>query len=90
MQSPYSAWCLEKLAEIALLEHNTTRAVCIFAAARAIRTHVNSVIDPADQPHYDNLIGQLRAQMNDKTFDAIWIKGESLSLEEIISYVTDK
>jgi predicted ATPase/DNA-binding CsgD family transcriptional regulator len=78
------AWCLEKLAEIAQLKGDPRRAVKIFGAAAAIRASVSSIIDPSDQPHYQNLIAVLRSELTDNLFESIWSEGYAMTLDEIV------
>ena len=88
------AWCLEKLAEAASLQAQTLphqlrrqeyrRAARIFGAAEALRRPVNSVIDPADRPAYENTLAALRATLGEEAFAEAWAAGSSLPLEEAV------
>ena len=51
-----SAWCLERLAEVALAQGQAEKAVRLFGAGAALRASISSVIDPVDQPEYDSKI----------------------------------
>lgn len=65
------AWCLEKLAEIALTngeqegaplgQHEFQRAARLFGAAEALRAPVNSSVDLVDQPEYERQLASVRA-----------------------------
>ncbi len=46
-----SAWCLERLAEIAAAQGQPDKAVRVFGAAAALRSSIGSVIDPATVGH---------------------------------------
>jgi predicted ATPase/DNA-binding CsgD family transcriptional regulator/uncharacterized protein HemY len=88
------AWCLEKLGEAAALEARKLpaayrrqmrqRAVRILGAAAAVRKPLNSVIDPADKPHYDRMLLTLRRSLGVTAFDTAWEKGRQMALQEII------
>jgi predicted ATPase/DNA-binding CsgD family transcriptional regulator len=78
------AWCLEKFAEIAQLNGDNQRAVRIFGAAAAIRASLSSIVDPSDQPHYHQLIDQLRTKLTGDLFEAVWSEGYAMTLEQII------
>jgi non-specific serine/threonine protein kinase len=88
------AWCLEKLAETAALQaqplsaarrHQALRrAVGLFGAAGALREPVHSVIDPADRPEYERILGALRDALGQEVFDNAWREGASLSLQQAI------
>jgi len=90
------AWCLEKLAEAATVQGQAVpssarsehfrRAVRVFGAAAALRTPVNSVIDPADRPAYERNLAILRAALREETFAATWTEGSKMALEEVVEY----
>ena len=80
------AWCLEKLAEIAHLRRNAARAVRIYGAAAALPAPLNSVIDPVDQPPYQRIIDDLRAELNPDVFEAVWAEGQAMPLDQLIAY----
>ncbi len=58
-----SAWCIERLAEVALAQGNPEKAVRLLSAAGALRISIGSVIDPADQPDYQNRRAALREKL---------------------------
>ncbi|MBI5669538.1 MAG: tetratricopeptide repeat protein [Chloroflexi bacterium] len=80
------AWCLEKLAEMAHTQGDPARAVRLYGAAAALRKSVNSVIDPADQPAYEQIIHQLRAAFDPAVFDALWAEGGTMPVEQVVQY----
>ncbi len=75
------AWCLEKLAEAAILERQPQKAVKIFASAASLRSPIDSVIDPVDQPEYDLFLSELRSRLDQKIFTACWEEGEGHAFE---------
>jgi non-specific serine/threonine protein kinase len=79
-----SAWCLERLAEVTLLEGKAghERAARIFAAAAAQRARVNAAMDDADRPAYEQNLTSLRASLGDEAFAAAWESGAALSREQ--------
>jgi non-specific serine/threonine protein kinase len=79
-----TAWCLEKLAIAAFDEKYYEKSVKIFGAADAIRTPLNSVIDKADLSAYKRIISDLQSSLGKESYEAIWAKGESMQLEEVI------
>jgi DNA-binding CsgD family transcriptional regulator len=80
------AWCLEKLAQSAFLEGELLKAVTVFGGATALREPIGSVIDPADQPEYEQTVAQLRTALGHEVFTAAWAEGETMPLEIIIAY----
>jgi len=78
------AWCLEKLSNAMFVEKRYEKAAEIFAAAAALRSPLNSVIDDADLPEYSRLIADLQSKLGNEAFDSAWAKGGSRPIEEII------
>lgn len=80
------AWCLEKFAEIAHLRGDSGRATRIYGAAAALRAPVNSVIDPTDQPAYEQVIDRLRRTLSDDVYQSVWTEGTAMPLDRVIEY----
>ncbi len=80
------AWCLEKLAEAAILERQPQKAVKIFASAASLRSPIHSVIDPVDQPEYDLFLSKLRSRLDQQTFTACWEEGKAMLLKDVVVY----
>jgi predicted ATPase/DNA-binding CsgD family transcriptional regulator len=76
------AWCLEKLAEIAQYEQDAEHAVRHFAHAAAIRKSANSIVDPIDQPRYEQMIDQLQVELGVEKFHAIWTTAQTSYLDD--------
>ena len=85
-----TAWCLEKLAEAAILEGQYQKAVKIFASAAALRSPINSVVDPVDQPEYERMLSGLHSKLDPKTFAACWEEGEAMPGQEVVVYALSK
>lgn len=79
------AWCLEKMAEAAILEGQYQKAVTIFASAASLRIPLYSVIDPVDQPEYERILARLRSKLDPKIFDACWEEGEGMQLSDVVT-----
>src|SRR6266498_5834469 len=84
-----SAWCIERLAEVALAQGNPEKAVRLLSAAAALRISIGSVIDPVDQPEYQNRRSALRAELGEARFTAAWDAGRTLTLEQAIAYALE-
>ena len=74
------AWCLEKFAEIARRRDDPSTAVRLYGAAAALRTRIESVIDPADQPAYARSTRQLQGALPPGVYAALWAEGQALPL----------
>jgi tetratricopeptide (TPR) repeat protein len=91
-----TAWCLEKMAEIALTRGRTgnsldegkkmRRAAQLFGAAAALRLPLESTIDLADQPEYERQLEEVRTQLDEATFAAVWDEGRALTFEQAVAY----
>jgi non-specific serine/threonine protein kinase len=88
------AWCLEKLGEAIVLQAHPLpvqrrrqefqRAIRVLGAAQALRQSVNSVIDPADQPAYDNLLVSLREALGEALFNEALAMGMTLQVQTAV------
>ncbi|HEX9386667.1 MAG TPA: tetratricopeptide repeat protein [Anaerolineales bacterium] len=84
-----SAWCIERLAEVAWAQGNPEKAVRLLSAAAALRISIGSVIDPVDQPEYQNRRTALRTELGQERFAAMWDEGRALTLEQAIAYALE-
>ena len=90
------AWCLEKMAEIALkkgLARSATRrrekirqAAILFGAAAALRAPIGSSIDLVDQHDYERQLAEVRAQLDESSFNMAWAAGASMTIEQAATY----
>ena len=81
-----SAWCLERLAEIALAQGQAKKAVCLFGAAASLRESIGSVIDPVDRADYENRLDSLSTELGEPRFVAAWNEGRAMSREQAVAY----
>lgn len=82
-----AAWCLEKLGELCHLRERHRAATRFLGIAAALRAGVNSVVDPADQPHYEQLVGTLRDRLGNAVFERRWARGESTSAAQVLAWL---
>jgi non-specific serine/threonine protein kinase len=78
------AWCLEKLAQAKYEGSQFHEAAKIFGHAEAVRAPIGSVIDPADQPEYDQILAGLRSALGEDVFPALWAAGKMMLLDEVM------
>lgn len=83
------AWCLEKLAETAQHTGNAGRAARLYAAAASLRAGVGSIIDPADQPAYEQSLARIRRALGDAVFGDLWREGERMTPEQMVACARD-
>jgi predicted ATPase/DNA-binding XRE family transcriptional regulator len=84
------AWCLEWLAEAALLDGTrpggAIRAARLLGAAVALRVAVDTPIDPVDLPDHERVVASVQTQLSDPAFVAAWEAGRALSLDAAVAY----
>jgi len=90
------AWCLEKMAEIALISGQRApalvaaadyqRATQLFGTAEALRGSVMSKIDLVDQHAYERQVALLRERLEERSFQEAWAKGQAMSLEQAVVF----
>jgi DNA-binding CsgD family transcriptional regulator len=95
-----SAWCLERLAEAAMLEGQAApaarrhgylqRAAHIFGAAAAIRARLNAVMDGADQPEFERHLATLRSRLGEDGFSKAWAQGSAMTLRQAAAYALNE
>ena len=93
------AWCLEKMAEISILEGKGEsnqqceaaflRAARLYSAARAQRAPINSSIDLVDKPRYEQLLEEVREQLGETAFRAAWDEGGAKTLDQALDYALE-
>lgn len=77
---------LECLAGLATRAGSYPEAARLFGAAQRLRDSMGAVRFRIYQPEYDEVVAYLRAAMEPNAFDAAWVEGEALSIEEAIAY----
>ncbi len=81
-----AAWCLERLADMALTLGDAERAVRLWSAAAALRAPINSVMDPADQPEHERNLAATREGLGDAAFERGWAEGQTWTLKQAMAY----
>lgn len=80
------AWCLERLAEVAMENNELARAAQIFGAAAGLRASMASVIDPMDQRDHDHRLAVLREKLSEENYSAAWNEGRGMTMEQAIEF----
>jgi non-specific serine/threonine protein kinase len=89
-----SAWCLERLAEAAMLEveaaaaarrrDNFKHAARMFGTAATVRARLNAAMDEVDQPAHEGHLAALRASLGADDFSAEWAAGAAMPLVQAV------
>jgi hypothetical protein len=77
---------LECFAFIAKAQEQGERAVKLMSAAEALRQASSSARTPQEQIEYDRELADLRAGMDEKTFDLLWAEGQSMSMDQAVDF----
>ncbi|HET9256364.1 MAG TPA: LuxR C-terminal-related transcriptional regulator, partial [Pseudonocardiaceae bacterium] len=85
---PGVAESLESLAALATSQESFTEATRLFGAASALRAKTGLARWPADQASYDTDLARARDALGEPAFDTTWAKGEALTIDEAIAYVS--
>ncbi len=78
------AWALEGLVEVAALCGQARRATHLGGAAERLRQQVGSVISGDDLPRYEGAIRQVCLALGETQFQAAWLGGAVLALDQVI------
>lgn len=62
------------------------RAATLLAAGEALVEATGGVLDPDDQPLFDQGVTMARAATDEQTFTAAWAEGRAMQLEQLIEY----
>jgi predicted ATPase/transcriptional regulator with XRE-family HTH domain len=78
------AECLERLARIALDEHEPVRAAHLLALADALRHAIGIPVPNADRPMHDAMMQAARAALSAEAYTAAWETGAAASLDRAL------
>lgn len=82
-------YALEGCASLAVREGMLERALKLFAWAEAMRNMSSDLRPPVEQATVDHDVTAIRAQLDDMVFEATWIQGRTLSVEQAIALALD-
>lgn len=74
------------LGAIAATRGEGGRAATLLAKGEALVEATGGVLDPDDQPLFDEGVKKARAATDEQTFTAAWAEGRTMSLEQVIEY----
>ncbi len=77
---------LECLAGLSVRSGSLTEAARLLGAAQKLRERMGVVRFKIHEGEYQELVAALRKAMEFSDFDAAWVEGEALSIEEAIAY----
>jgi predicted ATPase/class 3 adenylate cyclase len=83
---PGIATCLEGMALLAQVQHLPDRAARLLGAAAALRESIGVALSPGDQAQYDRVLADARRDRDASAFDADWMTGRAMSVEDVVGY----
>ncbi len=81
--------CLDASAERASLQGDAIRAACLWASIATRRAELRLGQSRADDARRAQLIGEARAQLDARTWEAAWAAGARMTEEEAIAWAMD-
>jgi hypothetical protein len=77
--------CLEGLAQLAVAQGSMERAAWLCGAAAALREDMGWPLPPAKRAENDRTVTAARGAIGEEAFEAAWVRGHALTLEETIT-----
>jgi hypothetical protein len=77
--------CLEGLAQLAVAQGSMERAAWLCEAAAALREDMGWPLPPAKRAENDRTVTAARGAIGEEAFEAAWVRGHALILEETIT-----
>jgi predicted ATPase/transcriptional regulator with XRE-family HTH domain len=83
---PMVAYVFEEIARVEMRLGHPAKAARLFGVAEALRDSVGASVDLRDQAERDGNIQSLREALTEAEFNAAWVLGRAMSLEEATAY----
>ncbi len=80
------AECLAALGGVMTAEGHIDRAARLFGAADALLERIKVPLTPADRTQYDGDLAAARSQADERAWQAGWVEGRAMSLEQAVEY----
>ena len=84
------AACLDGLGLVAAAEHDPERAVRLYAAAEALNASIGEAVPPANRDEYSQSLASVREALGDAAFELAWAEGQTMSLEQAVTYALER
>ena len=79
-----TAFCLEGIAEEVVSQGEHVWAAHLWGAAESLRERCGIPLSPLERAYYEPSVAAARTQLGAKTFEAAWIKGRSMTLDQVL------
>lgn len=81
-----TAYCLEGLAAVLRADAEPSRAVCLWAAAAALRDAIGAPLSPNGQLHFEQNLATARQALGDERFAAAWSEGGAMDMDQALMW----
>ncbi len=81
-----TAFVFEEIGRVATRMGQPAKAARLFGVADALRESVGSPVSPRYRAEYDASIASIRESLSDAEFNAAWVVGRAMPLEEAVAY----
>lgn len=80
------AYALEAFAQLAAAQEEFERGIVLCSAAEQLLQTLNLMLDPARQELHTFLITTAHTQLGGEAFNAAWLTGQTMKLQQVIDY----
>jgi hypothetical protein len=70
-------------------EGDYRKAARLFGAAEALRQAIGAPVPFVERADYDRNTAAVRAQLDEATFNAAWVEGRAMTMEQAIAYTLE-
>ena len=88
-EKPMIAACLEGIARVACTQGQWQPAARLLGAVAALRDAIGAPLPPVERTIHERTMGQLRTTLGHDLFQAAWVAGRALPLEQAIDDALD-
>jgi tetratricopeptide (TPR) repeat protein len=78
------SYAIEGFARLAFEQGKPTLAIRLFSNVEALRERISYFLPPSDCADYEQSIADVKAQIDEDTFEAAWTVGREMSMEQAI------
>jgi tetratricopeptide (TPR) repeat protein len=84
------ATAMSNLSYVAMHKGDYVRAAALIREALTITVELNYNLQPADKIEIDRYLDDVRAQLDEKTFEKAWAEGRAMSLDDAVALALDE
>jgi hypothetical protein len=77
---------IEGLASVVAMRGQSAWAAQLWGAADMLRHTINAPVVPLMRLMYEHFVANLRAQLGEEAFTALWAQGRMMTLEQVLTF----